>query len=106
MISISTRLEEENLKKIENLAKKLNLSRGALIRKFILDGYQEATLIENINFVHEGVLSTEKAAKNAGVSIYHLLERARAMNLEIGLDESTLKYEFKSLMKTLNENNS
>jgi predicted transcriptional regulator len=36
MISISTRLEEEKIKKIEQIARRMHLEKSALIRKFIL----------------------------------------------------------------------
>ena len=101
MISISTRIEEEKLKKIEELAKKMNLPRSALIRKFILDGFDEAILKENITLVHEGILSIEQAATQANVSIYRLIEQARIMNIEIGLDNSTLIAELDSLHRTI-----
>ncbi|MFX0098371.1 MAG: hypothetical protein ACFFCS_02245 [Candidatus Hodarchaeota archaeon] len=104
MISISTRLEERKLKQIEKLAEKMNLNRGALIRKFILDGFQQAILEENIKLVKQGVLSIEQAAKDAEVSIYILLETARIMDVNVGLDDTTLKDELTSLEDTIGRN--
>jgi predicted HTH domain antitoxin len=101
MISISVRLDEKELKKIERIAKDMNLQKSALIRKYILDGYQEAILRKNIELVCNGHLSIEQAAEDAGVSIYKVLDIARQMDIKIGLDESTLKYELKSLGKYL-----
>jgi hypothetical protein len=93
MISIRTRLEEDVLKEIEKMAKEMNLERGALIRKFILDGYQKAILKRNLELVHRGELSIGQGAEDSGVSIYEFLEAARESNLEIGPDESTIPYE-------------
>jgi predicted transcriptional regulator len=42
--TISIRLDEDVLKIIEKLANEMNFDRSALIRKFILDGYQLAML--------------------------------------------------------------
>lgn len=100
-ISISTRLEEDILKEIERMAKELNLERGALIRKFILDGYENAKLRKNLELVQRGELSIEQGTSDADVSIYRFLEAAREMNFEIGLDVTTVKYEADVLKQKL-----
>jgi predicted transcriptional regulator len=97
---ISTRLDETVLRKIEQIAKKMHLERSALIRKFILDGFQRTLLEENLRSVQAGDMSLEQAANDADVSVYDALEYARAKGFEIGLTEKTLDYEFKSFLKT------
>ena len=101
MISISTRLEERIIKEIEKLAKEMNLDRSALIRKFILDGYQGEILRKNLELVQRGELSIEQGASEAGVSIYRFIEAAREINFEISLDSSTIKYEAEVLRQRL-----
>ena len=101
MITISTRLDEKILSKIEKLANKMNLQRSALIRKFILDGLQEENLKENISLVVQGELSIGQAVEDSQVSYYNFLKVARLMNAEIGLDETTLNQEFKVIEEHL-----
>ena len=101
MITISTRLDEKILLKIEKLANRKNLQRSALIRKFILDGLQEEQLKENISLVVQGEMSIGKAVEYSQVSYYKFLKVARLMNAEIGLDETTLKQEFKVIEEHL-----
>jgi hypothetical protein len=58
------------------------------------------TLLEqNLHAVQAGDLSIEQAAKDSDMSIYETLEFARAKGFEIGLNEKTLDYELKSLVK-------
>ena len=101
MITISTRLDEKILSKIEKLAKKMNLQRSALIRKFILDVFQEEKLKENISLVVQGEMSIGQAIEDSQVSYYKFLKIARLMNAEIGLDETTLIQEFKVIEEHL-----
>jgi hypothetical protein len=101
MNSISTRLEEKIIKEIEKLAKEMNLERSAFVRKFILDGYQNAILRKALELVQRGELSIEQGAYEAGVSIYRFVEAAREMNFEISLDASTIKYEAEVLRQKL-----
>jgi predicted transcriptional regulator len=91
--TISTRLDEEVLKNIEKLANEMNLDRSALIRKFILDGYQHAMLRKYIELVHEGELTIEQAAEHSHVPVHRIIEIAREMNIEIGADASTIEHE-------------
>ncbi len=101
MITISTRLDEKILSKIEKLANKMNLQRSALIRKFILDGLQEENLKENISLVVQGEMSIGQAVEDSQVTYYKFLKVARLLNAEIGLDETTLNQEFKVIEEHL-----
>ncbi|MHA1584234.1 MAG: hypothetical protein ACTSWL_03195 [Promethearchaeota archaeon] len=104
MITISTRLNEKILAEIEKLADKMNLQRSALIRKFILEGFKEERLKENISLVVQGEKSIGQAIEDSQVSYYKFLKVARIMNAEIGLDETTLNQEFKVIEEHLSEN--
>ena len=103
MITISTRLDEKILSKIEKLANKMNLQRSALIRKFILDGFQEEKLKDNISLVVQGEMSIGQAVEDSQISYYKFLKVARLMNAEIGLDETTLNQEFKVIEEHIAE---
>jgi len=101
MITISTRLDEKIVKEIDRIAAEMNLDRGALIRKYILDGHQRTIMQKNIELVKMGELTVGQAAKNAEVSIYEMLEYAREIGIQIGADETTLPYEFGILKRHL-----
>lgn len=101
MSTISTRLDEEVLKEIEKLASEMNLDRSALIRKFILDGYQHAVLQRDILLGHRGELSIEQIAERSKLPVSRVIETAREMNVEIGGDASTLEHEKRVLEKML-----
>ena len=99
--TISTRLDDDVLKDIEKLAAEMNLDRSALIRKFILDGYQRAVLQRDILLVHRGELSIEQVAERTRLPIGRVIEAAREMDVEIGSDASTLEHEKRVLEKML-----
>jgi len=103
MITISTRLDEKIVKEIERTAAEMNLDRGVLIRKYILDGHQRMVMKHNLELVKTGEISIGQAANNADVSIYQILEFARSLDLQIGADETTLPYELKVLEKRMGQ---
>ncbi|MHA1646038.1 MAG: hypothetical protein ACTSXK_14840 [Promethearchaeota archaeon] len=43
----------------------MNLERGVLIRKYILDGYQQNLIKKNIDLIQHGEISIGQAAQNA-----------------------------------------
>ena len=81
------------------MAHEMNLERGVLIRKYILDRYQRAIIRKNINRIYQGEISIGQAAKNAGVSIYRILEVAKQLNVSIGGDPSTVTYEIEGIQQ-------
>jgi len=87
------------LKEIEDIAHGMNLERGVLIRKYILDGYQQNIIEKNIDLIQKGEISIGQAAQNARVTIYQILENARRMNISIGGDNSTVPYEIEGIQK-------
>ncbi|MHA1745725.1 MAG: hypothetical protein ACTSWW_06980 [Promethearchaeota archaeon] len=99
MITVSTRINEKILKEIEAMAHEMNLEKGVLIRKYILDGYQRARIRKNIDLIHQGEISIGQAAQNAGVIIYRILESARQLNISIGGDPSTVSYEIDGIQQ-------
>ncbi len=101
MITVSTRLDEDILKKIEEMAREMNLERGVLIRKYILDGYQHSTIKRNIMLIHQGEISIGQAAQNANTSIYRIIEVARQMEVTIGGDKTTVAYEIEGIRKRI-----
>jgi hypothetical protein len=103
MITVSTRLDENKMKEIEELAAEMNLDKASLIRKFILDGYQHTIIVKYLKKVHQGELSIGQAAKKAGATIYRMLEVARELEITIGADSSTIPYEIEVLKRHLAE---
>ena len=100
-MTVSTRLDEKTVKGIEEVATEMNLDRGGLIRKYILEGFQRSMMKKHLNLVKSGELSMGQAAENAGVTIYQLLEFAREMDMAIGADASTLDYEIGVLKRRM-----
>ncbi len=103
MITVSTRIDEKILKEIEEIAHEMNLERGVLIRKYILDGYQENIIRKNIDLIQQGEVSIGQAAQNAKVSIYRILETARQLKISIGGDNSSVAYEIEGIQRRLEE---
>ncbi len=72
--TISTRLSEEDVRKLEQIAAKEKLDRSALIRKFLLQKLEEYKIREFSELFRKGVVSLQEAATGASVPLYQMME--------------------------------
>lgn len=79
--AVSTRLNEKELKKIEQVAKKENLDRSTLIRKFLLNGLKEYSMEESSKLYQEGRVSLAEAAMIAEVSLWEMIDFVQRRNI-------------------------
>ncbi|MHA1794038.1 MAG: UPF0175 family protein [Promethearchaeota archaeon] len=71
---ISTRLNEKEIKEINDISKKERIDRSALIRRFILLQLKEYKLKDVGEKYRKGLISLAEAATLAEVSIYEMME--------------------------------
>ena len=79
--TISTRMDDKDVEKLEKIAKKENLDRSALIRKFILQKLKEYDIKQMTELYQKGIVSLQEAASQADVSLYDLMEYVQKENI-------------------------
>ena len=79
--TISTRIDEKYVKKLEEIAKRENIDRSALIRKFILQMLKEYELKRMAELYRKGIVSLQEAATQAKLSLYEIMEYVKKENI-------------------------
>jgi predicted HTH domain antitoxin len=79
--TISTRLDDEDAEKLEKIAKKENIDRSALVRKFILQKLKEYDIKQMVELYQKGIVSLQEAASQANVSLYEIMEYIKRENI-------------------------
>ncbi|MHA1670550.1 MAG: ribbon-helix-helix protein, CopG family [Promethearchaeota archaeon] len=79
--TISTRINDEDAKKLEKIAEKENIDRSALVRKFVLQKLKEYEIKQMMELYQKGVVSLQEAASQANVSLYEIMEYAQKENI-------------------------
>jgi len=79
--TISTRLDDEDAEKLEKIAKKENIDRSALVRKFILQKIKEYDAKQMVELYQKGIVSLQEAASQAKVSLYEIMEYIKRENI-------------------------
>lgn len=81
MSSISARIPEEDEAVLKEVAELLDEDKSTVIRKALREGLSELRIRRAIEQYQSGEVSTNQAARLAGVSIAEWLEIARKRNL-------------------------
>ena len=72
--TVSTRLEENEIQKLNDIANEEHIDRSALIRKFLLDQVKLHEMKRAAEYYRKGVASLQEAATTAGVSLYDMMD--------------------------------
>lgn len=76
--TVSSRLNEEEVKILNQIAKEEHMNRSSLIRKFLLSQIEQFQMKKMANFYRKGIVSLQEAAYQAKVTIYQMMEYLEA----------------------------
>ena len=71
---VSTRLNEDEISELNEIAEAQNLDRSAYLRKIILDQIRIARIQKMADHYRKGTISLQEAATGAHVSLYEMME--------------------------------
>lgn len=91
MSSISARIPDEDEESLEEVVALLDEDKSTVIRKALREGLNELRIRKAIERYQSGDVSTNQAAKMAGVSIAEWIEIARERNLTSQLTPEDLE---------------
>jgi len=90
-VTLSARVEEEEARKIDQLAAELGLDRGALLRQMIRRGLREIVSQTALDAYRRGEVTLSRAAEMAGISLRDMLLRLSEESLEFNYDLAELE---------------
>jgi metal-responsive CopG/Arc/MetJ family transcriptional regulator len=72
--TVSTRLEEDEIKRLNDISEKEKIDRSALIRQFLLQKMEEYQMRREAEYYRNGIKSLQEAAAAAKVSLYDMMD--------------------------------
>ncbi|MHA1518967.1 MAG: hypothetical protein ACTSRK_02175 [Promethearchaeota archaeon] len=75
--TVSTRLNEKELNKLDEISSKENLDRSTLIRKFVIEQIKNYEMKKMGEFYRKGIVSLQEAAFTANVTLYEMMDYIR-----------------------------
>ena len=94
MITISTRLDEELLKEIEEIVEKKGIDRSDAIRQLLKIGIKEYKLKEVLNSIRERKITIWKAAEITGITYREMFQKLKQHNIPFPMTKESLIAEF------------
>lgn len=85
------RLSDEELRRLDRIAKEEGLDRATLLRQAISGGLREMLLSRAVTRFQRGECSAWRAASDAGVGLWEFLEELQRRGLEFRTDEQHLE---------------
>ena len=79
--TVSTRLNEKEKAKLDQISKENHIDRSTLIRKFIIEQMKIHDMEKFGNLYQKGVVSLQEAAYQAGVTLYEMMEYVQKENI-------------------------
>ena len=86
--TVSTRLEDDIVSKLDNITKKEKIDRSSLIRKFILEQIAQYEMRRVGELYRKGLVSLQEAATQANVTIYEMMDFLQKEKIRPPLESS------------------
>src|SRR5207249_6783745 len=97
--TVSVRLSKESLREVDRLAERLKTDRSEALRRFIERGLREARIDDALDRLRKGKASIGRAAEEAGVTLYEILELVRQHHIPYGYAPEDLERDLRELGK-------
>lgn len=95
--TVSVRLSKESLREVDRLAERLKTDRSEALRRFIERGLREARIDDALDRLRKGKISVGRAAEEAGVTLYEMLDLVRRHHIPSGYGPEDLERDLRDL---------
>jgi predicted HTH domain antitoxin len=95
--TVTTRLEEEYLKRIDELAAQRGVDRSALVRSFLLYALEENTITDALGSYQAGKITLWQAAERCDMSLWDMIQEAKRRHIRISYDIKELEKDLAAL---------
>ena len=90
-VTLSTRLDKEEARKIDLLAANLGLDRGAVLKQLIRKGLKEIQIETALDAYRRGTITLSRAAEIAELTLRDILLRLPEESVELNYDVEELR---------------
>lgn len=98
---VSARFEKEDTELIEEVAREEKTDKTTALKRLFGLGAKQYKLEKAINQYREGKISIGKAAENAEISLWEMMDELKERNIANPLGEEEFKEGLKNLQKAL-----
>jgi predicted HTH domain antitoxin len=98
-VTFTVRVEGDLAKLIDGVSKKEDLSRSAVIRRFLVQAAKEYQVEKSLMDYAEGKVTLWQAARRCSMSIWEMVVEAKKREIHVPYDLEELREDLKGLQK-------
>ena len=96
-VTVTTRVERNLAKAIDQIAKREGMDRSTVIRRFLSQAVRDWLVHESLRRYEEGAATLWQAAEECGLSLWEMIEEARIRRIHSPYSLESLKEDLRAL---------
>jgi metal-responsive CopG/Arc/MetJ family transcriptional regulator len=95
--TVTTRLDDGYVKKIDEIAAQKGVDRSALLRSFFLYALKEHTIRESMEDYKAGITTLWEAAQRCNISLWEIIQEVKRAHIHTSYDVKELEKDLRAL---------
>ena len=95
--TVTTRLDDKYVNKIDEMAAKKGIDRSAILRLFLVNSIREQTIQDSLENYKSGTISLWEAAQQCDLTLWEMIKEIEKAHIHSNYDLSDLKKDLKAL---------
>ena len=95
--TVTTRLDDESVSKIDAMAAKKGIDRSALLRLFLVNSLRKQTIQDSLESYRSGTITLWEAAQLSNVTLWEMIKEIEKAPIHSNYDLTELKKDLKAL---------
>jgi predicted HTH domain antitoxin len=95
--TVTTRLDDKYVNKIDEMAAKKGIDRSAILRLFLVNSIREQTIQDSLENYKSGTISLWEGAQHCDLTLWEMIKEIEKAHIHSNYDLSDLKKDLKAL---------
>ena len=95
--TVTTRLDDEFVDQIDEIAAKKGIDRSALLRLFLINSLKEQAIQDSLESYQSGTITLWEAAQRCKLSLWEMIKEIEKAHIHTNYDINDLKKDLKAL---------
>ena len=95
--TVTTRLDDNCVSKIDEMAAKKGIDRSALLRLFLVNSLREQTIQDSLESYKSGTITLWEAAQHSNLTLWEMIKEIEKAHIHSNYDLTELKKDLKAL---------
>jgi metal-responsive CopG/Arc/MetJ family transcriptional regulator len=95
--TVTTRLDDKYVNKIDEMAAKKGIDRSALLRLFLINSLEEQMIRESLEDYKAGTITLWEAAQHCKLTLWEMIKEIEKAHIYTSYDLKALKNDLKAL---------